>query len=395
MYYGKDNIKNMFKLILKEYFNIPITYSEPIIEIPVTSIYDPEIGIVNDLSQYIKLGRIDFTKPTIAILMYSGMHFDQCRPVVDHMFKLLRGKDFNVIAIVGGGGKDLTKNLEAIEKSCFINGKPIVDVLVNLQWFRINGGPYGGPSEPTWNLLKRLNCVLINGLIMYMREISKWLSDSRGLSPIEVITGVALPEIDGAIEPIPSAGLSDEYTKDIKVIHDRLEKKVERIAKWVNLRRKSNSEKKVAIIIYNYPPGEHNVGNAAYLDVFQSLEQLLKKLKEVGFNVDVLDANSLRSLVGILLVNSPQWSLYDKSKVITLSVDEYLKFFNSLPEKVREEVVKVWGLPPGNVNVLDDKFIIPGIILGNVFIGVQPSRGIHEILKRFTIVKTYHHITNT
>ena len=59
---------------------------------------------------------------------------------------------------------------------------------------------------------------------------------------------------------------------------------------------------------------------------------------------------------------------------IGAGVDEYLKYFNELPEECKEEVIKYWGEPPGNIMVDDNGILIPGIILGNIFIGVQPSR---------------------
>ena len=382
MYWSENNLKNLLYLILKEYFNFNIKYSEPVIEIVPCSIYDPNYRFIKNVQEYLKLGKVDPIKPTIAILLYSGMHFDQCKPVAEYLFKMFNSLGFNVLLIVGGGGKDLDKNLDAVERNCMLDSKPIVDILINLQWFRINGGPYGGPSKPTWELLKKLNCLLINGLIMYMREVHKWEIDDRGLSPIEVITGVALPEIDGAIEPIPLAGLSDDYAKEIIIIKDRLSRRVERVKNWIKLRKLSNEDKRVAIIIYNYPPGEDNVGSASYLDVLKSLEVIIKYLKNHRYRTEEVSKERLKELIGKFLVNSPKWFEFNKHEVITLDLKDYLEYFNTLPNEIKEKIIKVWSYPPGNVNVVDNEFVIPGIVVGNVFIGVQPSRGVHENLDK-------------
>jgi len=377
-YHGLTNLKNMLKLLLKEYFSIKdLRYEGPAIEIRELAIYDPRFGFFSSLEDYIKVSDSDFSRPTVAILLYSGMHFEQNRVVADELFRKLRELGINAIMITGGSAKTLSKQLEALRKFCFLHEKPYVDALVNLQWFQINGGPYGGPPEPTWSLLKNIDAPLFNGLIMYMREVSKWEKDSRGISPLETLTAVALPEIDGAIEPIPIAGLEEGRAKEINVIGDRVAKRVARIGNYIKLRRTENSRKRVALVIYNYPPGEHNVGSAAYLDVFSSLEAILRKLREEGYLVEHADKERLRELVGRFLTNSPRTFEYPDD-AISMSMEEYVQYFDSLPQDLREAVVKVWGPPPGTINVMGDRIAIPGIVLGNVFIGVQPSRGVHE-----------------
>jgi len=377
-YHGVRNLRNMIKLILKEYFSVKnINYEDPVVEVRELSIYNPIHGFFNSIEDYIKISNLNLSNPTIAVLLYAGMHFEQSRVVAEELYRRFREKGLNVILIVGGSARSLSAQLKALERFCFFNGKPFVDAIVNLQWFQINGGPYGGPVEPTWTLLSSINVPLFNGLIMYMREVSKWEKDSRGISPIEVLTGVALPEIDGAIEPIPLAGLDDSYAKEIRVIEDRIDRRITRIENWINLRKIKNSEKRIAIIIYNYPPGEHNVGSAAYLDIFSSLEILLKRLKEEGYNVEPLDKEKLKGFIGEALVNSPRTFEYP-SNAISIPLEEYIQYFNSLPSELKNAVVRVWDPPPGKINVVGDRIIVPGIVLGNIFIGVQPSRGVHE-----------------
>ncbi len=372
-----SNYKNLILMLLREYFGYrDLSYDEPFMEVQPYSIWIPS---VNTFTRSLRDLRVfDLNKPVVLVLMYAGMHFEQCKPVAEKLFYEL-GEIANVVPIVGGGNVDLADQAIKIRELIGRVGLSSVDIIVNLQWFRINGGPYGGPSEPTYELLKNLDCILINGLIMYMREVDRWREDSRGLSPVEIVTAVALPEIDGAIEPIPSAGLSSDINKDIIVIEDRIKRKISRIKSWLKLRRLDNNFKRIAIVIYNYPPGEHNVGSASYLDVFKSIENILKALREAGYNVQVLSKDELVKLFqeeGIL--NSPQWRVHS-DKLPSITVDEYVQLLRKyVPDKLISELVRVWGKPPGNINVLRDRIVIPGLILGNVFIGIQPSRGVHE-----------------
>jgi len=377
VYHGVENLKNMLRLILKEYFSVRhLKYDEPREEVKELSIYDPVLGFFDSLDSYIAASHLDLSKPTIALFIYSGMHFEQSRVVAEAFYKRLRERGVNALIITGGSARSLQGNLDALRKFCLMRGRPVVDAVVNFQWFQLNGGPYGGPSEPTWSLLSAIDAPLFNGLIMYMREVKKWEEDPRGVSPIEVLTAVALPETDGAIEPIPTGGLDESRAKEVVVLEERVAKRVARILNYVKLRRAENSKKRIAVVIYNYPPGEHNVGSAAYLDVFSSLEALLRRLKEEGYAVEPLSKEKLKKLVERFLVNSPRFEY--PSDAISLSVEEYLQYFNSLPSELREAVVKTWGQPPGSINVSKGRIIIPGIVLGDVFVGVQPSRGVHE-----------------
>ena len=373
VYWGRRNLENMVKLVLSEYFDIDVKFEEPRKEID-NCLLIPGKGCVDSVSVP--------RKPAVALFLYGGMHFEQCLPVAIALKKEFEAMGIDTLIIVGGSAESLLTQLETLKKFTVVKEKPLIDAVINLQWFTINGGPYGGDTEPTKELFLKTGYLLFNGLIAYMRRNSEWRKDPRGLSPIEVLTGVALPEIDGAIEPIISATIDDTVNTDIVVLDERIKKKSSRIARWLELRYKPNSEKRVAIVIYNYPPGEENVGNAAYLDVFSSLEILLKTLRNAGYKVEVKSKEELTPLVKDLLVNSPRWGLH-RDDVPKLSLNRYLEFYNTLPKDLRETVEKIWGSPPGNINT-DGKgnIVIPGIILGNIFIGIQPPRGFHEDPKK-------------
>ena len=365
-YWGEQNLENMFRLILSEYFGIKMKYDKPK-RVGEFSFWDHKIGFY----EWPELRR-----PTAVIFMYPGMHFDQNAPIAVKLKEYLENRGVNVVCMTGGVMKGLLKQVEMFEKID-------ADAVINLQWFLINGGPYGGPLEPTRSIFLKKGFLLFNGLVMYMNRVSRWIEDEKGLLPIETIAGVVLPEMDGAIEPIPSAGLDDSELSEIVVIEDRVKKKAERVANWIDLKYKRPEDRKIAIVIYNYPPGEHNVGDASYLDTLKSLEVLLKALKESGYKTEVLTKEQLKEKLPFL-ANSPSWVGQDG---IRFGAEKYAEYFAKLKEKNKKDVIRSWGEPPGNINVVDGEFVIPGIVLGNVFIGVQPSRGGYE---RILDSKVYH-----
>jgi cobaltochelatase CobN len=381
-YSGKRNVKNLLLFVAKEYGGQKVE-PEPPTEFPDTGIYHPELDrFYTSLEDYLK-EKFDPSKPTVGVLFYGGMHFESSVAGASALIKRLEPM-VNVIPVFSDG----VDNLKALQNYFFMNGKPIVDAAVSFVWFRINGGPLGGAPQKTLELLKKLNIPFFDAAPMYMREVEKWRESTQGFSPVEVIAAVTLPELDGLIEPIPSLGLknldySDTLRADVKstvAIDDRIDRIASRVLKWLDLRRKKNSEKKIAIIVYNYPPGEDSIGNAAYLDVFKSLEKLLERLKAEGYKVDNLEKVEVKGFLSQGLVNSGKWSPKELTfqNAIIVTSEKYQEWFKELSEDMRKEVVQEWGEPPGSVMSYKGNLLIPGIKLGNVFVGLQPSRGVHE-----------------
>ncbi|MGC9516070.1 MAG: magnesium chelatase subunit H [Methanomicrobiales archaeon] len=372
-----ENLKNLILFLAKNYIFTEELEDLDIADIPqptkqpLYGLYLPYQGIYENLEDYKKSLNFSEDKPTIGILFYGGMHFDDTRPLADGVYEHLRDKA-NIIAVFS----HVEHNIEAINK--YLKD---IDLFLNLQYFQINGGPMGGDPKPTHQYFKKQNVPYMIGLRGYETDIAEWEDKKEGLNPLEIILGITLPELDGAIEPIFSSGLESMEDEDmgqiklIKVLPDRLDKLCHRMMNWIKLKNKENHEKKLAIMTYNYPPGEENLANAGYLDVFQSLELFLSKLKDSGYKLDVPEdkLNDVFLKEGVL--NSPNYILKSGLK---LHQDDYISWFNDLPFSVQETMIKHWGEPPGDIMVEDDYILIPGLDLGQVFLGVQPSRGVHE-----------------
>lgn len=367
------NLKNLLLFLLKEYGDIKqIKKVPPPKPAPAFGLYVPDAGCCEKLDEYKQQIRFDATKPTLGILFYSGMHFNDTRPVVDQINRRLAGR-VNIINVFSS----VEHNLEAITQ--YLCG---IDLFLNLQYFRIHGGPYGGEPEPTYELLQQLNVPCIIGLRAFETEIAHWQQSAQGLQPMETILGVVLPELDGLIEPLFIAGMKshrDELlgtVKEVQVLPERVEKLCERMQRWLSLRRKPNQEKRIAIITYNYPPGEDSIGSAGYLDVFASLKIFLNKLSHAGYDINVPDGNFREFFLSTGLVNNPQFS---QKQGICVPYHDYAKWFSRLPEPIQRDIVAHWGEPPGTIMTdTTDGIILPAVRLGNIFLGIQPARGVHE-----------------
>jgi len=371
---GKTNYMNML-LLLCQYLGVEALAPGDPIEPKQFGIFHPELGYFDDLDDYLATIAFDNEKPTLGAIFYGGMHLDQSVSTVRAL--MARLPRYNFIPVYTDG----FHTLSALREYFFKHGRVLVDLIFSLHWFRLNGGPLGGNPAPTLELLKELEVPVITPAAMFMREVEVWRKSDQGLSPIEIICAITWPELDGCIEPIPACGMMDVTVgdiacKEVAPIEERMDRISSRIQKWINLKFKPNRDKRVAVILYNYPPGEASLGAASYLDTFQSIERLLKRLADQGYTVDIPDKPLSEIFHELHLINSARWldSTLIKDQGFVLEADKYIEFFKQLPEASLRAVIEAWGEPPGKVMTANGKLLIPGIEVGNVFIGIQPSR---------------------
>lgn len=201
---------------------------------------------------------------------------------------------------------------------------------------------------------------------------------------------VTYPYFEGVFSPVVLS-----YTDENGVEHP-LDTGVEKIVtltnKWALLKELPNSEKKIAIILYNYPPGKAEMG-ASYLDVFQSVHDLLVKLQEEGYDLGTGKIPTPEELYTLVAEfgNKGSWAQplldqYIQKNLGYLQINgqlvnttTYRSWFNQLPAAMQQQVIEKWGAAPGDIMVSSGSIVIPGIRLGQVFLTVQPSRGWEEV----------------
>ena len=258
------------------------------------------------------------------------------------------------------------------------------ELIMNCMSFRLSAGPMGGNISAGTDMLKELNVPYLHPLFMSRRTEKDWKDSVQGCTASEVLISVMLPEQDGAMLTLPVGAKTepmydeefDVTSDEIKIIEERLEALADRAERFIELRKKARSAKKIAIICYNYPPGESNVFGGAFLDTFESVSAILSLLKNNGYTAEEADAQKLMSdFINGGLVNTGKYS--DDDKMLRYSLADYKKFLNGFAD--RDPVVNAWGEPGGDIMTDDNgDFLIPAAVYGNVLVGIQPSRGLHE-----------------
>jgi magnesium chelatase subunit H len=266
-------------------------------------------------------------------------------------------------------GLDFSKPLEAFFFDPIDKNNAIVDAVVSLTGFALVGGPARQDHPKAIDVLKRLNRPYMVALPLVFQTTEEWEESDLGLHPIQVALQIAIPELDGAIEPIILSG-RDGSTGRAIALQDRIEAIAGRAMKWANLRRKPKITKKVAITVFSFPPDKGNVGTAAYLDVFGSIYEVLKSMRDNGYDVQDIPNSPKELLEAVIHDAQAQYNSPELNVAYRMSVPEYEQL-TPYSEKLHES----WGPPPGNLNSDGQNLVIYGKHFGNIFIGVQPTFG--------------------
>ncbi|MFW6373361.1 MAG: magnesium chelatase subunit H [Thermodesulfobacteriota bacterium] len=378
---GPENAANLLAFAGRAYGGLSLSKPEKPREYPEYGLYDPLTDRSCDsLFEYRKAAGHDLQAPTVGLLFYGGMHFAQSLAPARAFAERLKAAGINVTPVYSTADR----NLDAIRDFFFDNGKPAVDAVAYFQWFQLTTFSDAAPDASV-QLLKELGVPVFCGCPMFGREVAKWRECPQGLSPVEALTTVILPELDGMIEPIPTAGLtamdSDAVVgraARVVAIPDRVYRACNRIQNWTRLQRKPDAEKRIAFIVYDNPPGEDNLGNAAYLDTFASLKRLFGEMARRGFTVADLPEEGLHeALLSRRFVNNARWGGEETAvrQGPALAVSDYAALLKELSPG--DEIAPVWGPPPGEVMTADGRFILPAMTFGNLLLGIQPARGFH------------------
>lgn len=378
-----QNILNMLYLILRDYGGakkLPKP-SEPR-EVPSAAVCRAkDMKYYGSFDEFSKDFPFDDKKPVIALLYYGHIYPMDYSGAVAVIAEHLQ-RYANVLPIAVSGMDSLNDGKLKKLLTGFLPKKP--ELVINCMSFRLSAGPMGGNISAGTDLLKELNVPYLHPFFMSRRTEKDWIDSVQGNTPSETLISVMLPEQDGAVLTLPVGAKTepaydeefDVTSDEIKIIEERLEALADRAEKFIALRAKSNSEKKIAIICYNYPPGEANVFGGAFLDTFQSVSSILSLLKNNGFNSDDVSAEKLMSdFINGGLVNTGKYS--DGGKMLKYPLSDYKKFLSGFADK--DAVINAWGEPGGEI-MTDEKgdFLIPAAAYGNIIVGIQPSRGIHE-----------------
>jgi cobaltochelatase CobN len=211
-----------------------------------------------------------------------------------------------------------------------------------------------------------------------------WRASEQGLGARDLAMHIALPELDGRIisRPISFKDLawrSERSQSDVvcyRAHPERMAFVAELARRWAELARLPNSQKRVALILANYPTRDGRIGNGVGLDTPAAARNILLAMAAQGYPVNGVPDSGTALIHELLggVTNDPD-SLDLRPCHQSLAMDDYLAAFARLPQANQDAVRARWGEPHSDPMCRNGRMMVAGLRLGLTFVGIQPARG--------------------
>ena len=364
---------------------------EPASPLPEVGVYHPGLPEGSPVEEL--LARHDPARPTVGVIFYRAHWMGGNTAFVDSLVEALEAAGADALPVycysLRAGPDERVPALELL--------KDRVDCLVTT--VLAGGGSNaadarrsGSPEEwLEWDVpaLEELGVPVIQGICTTSTR-EAWLASDAGLSPLDTAWQVAIPEFDGRIIGVPFS-FKERLGEDSPVgapltlyraDPERTARLAGLAARFASLGRIPNSEKRVAVLLSNYPTKHSRVGNAVGLDTPASAIGLLDAMRKAGYAVDGAPEGGDELIHSLIAAGGHDLEFLTEDQLGNatgrLDAKRYAKWFGRLPEELRSDVEEHWGRPPGDLYVDGDEFVVAGLSLGNVFVGIQPPRGFGE-----------------
>jgi magnesium chelatase subunit H len=388
---SEENMYQMVRFLIHKYADGPRAslkntkskIVEPVMY-PDSGVYHPRLKgrISEDLSQVPKLVPDGKARGKIGILLLRSYVLAGNTQHYDAVFAALEARGFQIVPVFAAG----LDARPAIDQFLVKNDKCTVDAMISLTGFSLVGGPAYNDAKAAQEVLSRLDVPYIAAHPVEFQNLSDWGASERGLLPVESTLMVAIPELDGATNPIVYGGRSGapgttctgchrhctftetNNVNDMFTCVERVDMLAARVDKLITLKKSTPHDRKVAVVIFNFPPNAGRVGTAAYLGVFESIYETMARMKHDGYQVDM--PSSVEELRESLLHGNAQHYNTDANVHFKIPANDHVK-----RETWLKDIEKQWGPAPGKQLSDGSGIFILGKQFGNILVAVQPGFG--------------------
>jgi cobaltochelatase CobN len=390
---GRENLRALLRR-LAGYAGAPLDASEPR-PVPRAAAYLPGEGVVD-------LDRLEATlapgQAVIPIIFYRAHVLAADTAPIDALCEALRARDLNPAPLIVTSLKD--EDCAHFARHALARFDPAV--IVTTTAFAAGAGPdtptpLDGPDVPV------LQAVIAN------TKRAAWRDSARGLGAADLAMHIVLPELDGRVlagaiafkEALPTHGGLAFAALANRPEPDRIALIADRVAALARLQRTPRSERRIAVLMPDYPGQPGRTAYAVGLDVPASVIALLADLDATGYAVTDVPENPRALLEEIKEANSahtresrpgatPKHILphsmgedeCGSDEVATLPLKDYMWLLRDLPAEVAERVQSTWGDPAVDPDLRDGAFRFRVRWYGNVLVALPPDRGRLDELSR-------------
>jgi len=365
---GADNAEQFFRCLAHHAFG----WGEPALQprvLPQAALYHPAHGVATmaDWQRDWRAGA-----PVAALVFYRAHLQAGNTAVFDALIAALRAEGLNPLPLAVNSLKD-TLCREVLQQLCAEHGAALV---LNTTAFAVSSLDAPGTMALAGDA-PVLQVVLSGG----NRE--DWLRDNQGLGARDVAMHIAMPEVDGRIitRAVSFKGLAYRCPHtEVDVVRyqpdaGRIAFVAELARRWCRLRELPDADKRVALVLANYPSSEGRIGNGVGLDTPASVAGILVMLREQGYHCEGLPADGDALMRGLTQGITNDLAQHGwRAAFQSLAMADYLRHLRGLPEENQRAIAAQWGRPEQDPMVRQGRFMIAGVRSGHLFVGLQPAR---------------------
>lgn len=253
------------------------------------------------------------------------------------------------------------------------------DVILNATSFAVASGAGADP-------LAACDCPVLQVVLSGSSEES-WRGSAQGLDAKDLAMNVVLPELDGRIMSRAISFKADSQWHEAtqcrivtyRAVPDRVNYVADLAANWARLRQTPVAERKVAIVLANYPNKDGRIANGVGYDTPASTVAILEAMKAAGYSVDGFPhtGNGIIEELQRGVTNAPRPADSSRPRLTGASfpLAHYQQHFNALTDSLRTRITERWGDPPADPFFQGGAFHLPVCIYGNAAVAIQPARG--------------------
>ncbi|MGV8917643.1 MAG: cobaltochelatase subunit CobN [Pseudomonas sp.] len=366
---GLHNALELYRCLANRWLQRDYPWAEPQ-TLPRTAIYHPRIANAQ-LTDWQADWRAGW--PVVAVLFYRSHLQAANTGFIDVFCARLQAQGLNPLPIAVASLK---------EPGCLTVVEDLMDQVNAELILNTTGFAQSSPEAPHLRPFRR-NIPVIQAICAQDNEPA-WRASEQGLGPRDLAMHIALPELDGRIisRPISFKDLawhSERSQSDVvcyRAQPERMDFVGELARRWIDLARLPNAEKRVALILANYPTRDGRIGNGVGLDTPAAALNILKAMQAEGYPLAPLPESGT-ALIHDLLggVTNDLDTLDLRPARQSLVLEEYLAAFDQLPAPNREAVVARWGEPQADPMFRSGRMMVAGLRFGLTFVGIQPARG--------------------
>ena len=408
---GQENSEQLFKCLAANYVNLDqvnsgqinsnqsratISWAEPKI-LPKNLLYLPASKLSTprkvDLGATLVEWQADWEahaghNAPVCILLFYRSHLQNANTAMfDDLIDCIRSQQLNPLPIAIGSLKDpdalglINHFIDTTKAKIVLNTTGFASNSASLSGSEFSAATEQGPSE----FISPFNAgvpVIQMMLSSTLRE--DWAESTQGLNSRDLAMQVVLPEMDGRIiSRAISFKTEDQFNERCQTmvvryaLHKERANTVVELAKRIcNLSSKPNKNKRIALVLANYPTKDGRIGNGVGLDTPASTLSILHALKSEGYPIDDLPTSGTGLIEALMenITNNPN-TLHHLPCWQSMSLESYMQHFETLPEANKQAIWKQWGAPDKDPKHRQGRLMIAGIRIGETFIGIQPARG--------------------